>query len=184
MKTEKLIGLLKEMLKNQRRSDRDLAKLFGSSQPTITRMRNQLEKGGYIKTYTIIPDFVKLGYEIMAFTFSKMKYYPTKEEVEKIAQLAAEWANKHPNIIFAADGEGLGSDIMMISFHRNYSRYADFMRTYAMDWGQILSGFQSFIVSLGSGYKMKPFDLKYLAHDGEPENPVIPAKKQNKRSQA
>jgi hypothetical protein len=34
-----------------------------------------------------------------------------------------------------------------------------------MDWGETISGFQSFIVSLDSGFKMKPFDLKYLADD-------------------
>jgi len=165
MRDDKLIRLLKEMLKNSRRSDRELARLFGSSQPTVTRTRAQLHKKGYIKTYTVIPDFTKLDYEILAFTFSKLKYYPTVDEAEKIVQQATEWVNKRPNIIFAADGEGFGSDIIMISFHKNYSKYADFMRTYAMDWGQIISGFQSFIVSLESGFKMKPLDLKYLADD-------------------
>ncbi len=165
MKEQKLLRLLRELLKNSRRSDRDIAKLFGSSQPTISRMRNQLDKKGYIRTYTVIPDFAKLGYEILAFTFAKLKVYPSKEESQKIVKGAQEWVNKQPNVIFSADGEGLASDIIMISFHRNYSKYADFMRSYAMDWGEIISGFQSFIVSLDSGFKLKTFDLKYLAGD-------------------
>jgi len=165
MSEQKFIRLLKELLRNSRRSDRDVAKLFGSSQPTVSRIRGQLDKRGYIQTYTVIPDFAKLGYEILAFTFSKMRAYPTAEEVQKIFKGAKEWADKHPNVIFAADGEGLGSDVVMISFHKNYSKYADFMRSYAMHWGESISGFESFIVSLDSGFKMKPFDLKYLADD-------------------
>ncbi len=165
MSEQKLLRLLRELLRNSRRSDREIAKLFGSSQPTVSRMRNQLDKKEYIKTYTVIPDFAKLGYEILAFTFAKLKYYPSTDQAKKIVQNAQEWVSKRPNVIFATDGEGLGSDIMMISFHKNYSKYAEFMRTYAMEWGEIISGFQSFIVSLDSGFKMKPFDLKYLADD-------------------
>ena len=166
-KEQKLLRLLRELLRNSRRSDRDIAKSFGISQPTVTRMRAQLEKKEYIKTYTAIPDFAKLGYEISAFTFTKMKAYPTPEKTEKILARAKEWIDKHPNVIFAADGEGIGSDVVMMSFHRNYSKYADFMRSYAMDWAEIISQFQSFIVSLDSGFKIKPFNLKYLADDKE-----------------
>jgi len=164
MKKQKLIRLLREMLRNSKRSDRELAKILGVSQPTVSRTRARIEKE-YIKTYTVIPDFEKLGYQILAFTFTKLKAYPSSEEVEKIAELAAEWTNEHPNVIFAADGEGLEKDLVMISFHKDYARYSDFMRTYAMDWGQIVNNFNSFLVSLGSGFKLKPLDLKYLADD-------------------
>jgi len=165
MSEKKLLRLLKELLKNSRRSDRDIAKSFGSSQPTISRMRNQLEKKEYIKTYTVIPDFAKLGYEILAFTFIKMKSYPTAEETRKITRRAEQWVGKHPNVVFTADGGGLESDVVMISFHRNYSNYADFMRKYAMEWAEIVSGFQTFLVSVPTGFTMKPFNLKYLADD-------------------
>lgn len=165
MSEQKLLRLLRELLKNSRRSDREIAKLFGSSQPTVSRMRSQLDKKEYIKTYTVIPDFAKLGYEILAFTFAKLKYYPSTADAKNILQRTEDWVNKRPNVIFATDGEGLGSDIMMISFHRSYSKYAEFMRTYAMDWAEVISGFQSFIVSLDSGFKTKPLNLKYLADD-------------------
>lgn len=92
-----------------------------------------------------------------------MKSYPSAEESEKIVESAAEWTNKHANIIFAADGEGLGKDIVMVSFHKNYSLYSDFMRTFAMDWARFVSEFDSFLVSINSGFKIKPSDLKYLA---------------------
>jgi DNA-binding Lrp family transcriptional regulator len=164
MKKQKLIRLLREMLRNSKRSDRELAKILGVSQPTVSRTRARIEKE-YIKTYTVIPDFEKLGYQILAFTFTKLKAYPSSEEVEKIAQHATEWTNEHPNVIFAADGEGLEKDLIMISFHKDYAQYSDFMRNYAMYWGQIVNNFNSFLVSLGSGFKLKPLDLKYLADD-------------------
>lgn len=52
-----------------------------------------------METYTVIPDFAKLGYQILAFTFLKMRSYPSAEEAEKIVQLAKKWTNKHPNVI-------------------------------------------------------------------------------------
>ena len=68
MKRQKLLRLLKEMLKDSKRSDMEIAKSLGVSQPTVTRTRAQLEKE-YIETCTIIPGFVKLGYQILAFAF-------------------------------------------------------------------------------------------------------------------
>ena len=72
---------------------------------------------------------------------------------------------KRPNVIFAADGEGLGKGVVMISFHKDYARYSDFMRNYAMDFREVVDSFNSFLVSLGSGFKFKPLDLKYLVDD-------------------
>jgi DNA-binding Lrp family transcriptional regulator len=164
MKRQKLLRLLKEMLRNSKRSDREISRILGVSQPTVTRTRAQLEKE-YIKTYTVIPDFAKLGYQILAFTLIKVKPYPSPEDVEKVVQHAAKWANKHPNVVFVADGEGCGKDIVMVSFHKSYSLYSDFMRAFALDWAQHVSDFESFLVSIRSGFKMKSFDLKYLADD-------------------
>ena len=48
-----------ELLKNSRRSDRELSKAIGVSQPTVSRTIDKLKKQGYIKEFTIIPDFKK-----------------------------------------------------------------------------------------------------------------------------
>ncbi len=40
---QRLIHLLYELMKDSKRSDRELAKAIGVSQPTITRMRETLE---------------------------------------------------------------------------------------------------------------------------------------------
>jgi DNA-binding Lrp family transcriptional regulator len=43
------LRLISELMKNSRKSDRELARTIGTSQPTVTRTRNRLEKEGYIK---------------------------------------------------------------------------------------------------------------------------------------
>lgn len=164
MREEKLLMLLKAMLQNSKRSDRELAKAIKASQPTVTRNRKFLAK--YIRSYTIVPEFAKIGYEIVAFTFAKARTYQ-KKEIEAKQELARKWTMSHPNIIFASDGEGLGKDAVMISLHRNYSKYADFMREFSVDFADFLSDSQSFIVSLKTGLLLKPFDLTYLANDVE-----------------
>lgn len=164
MKAQKLLRLVSEMLKNSKKSDRELAGILGVSQPTVSRTRARIEKD-YIKTYTIIPDFKKLGYQIMAFTFAKMKPHPENSVAEEIVKKSKEWLAKRPNVIFGADGDGLGKDLVLISLHKKYSAYADFRRSFALEWGNYLDSFESFLVSVGAGYKLRDFDLKYLADD-------------------
>ncbi|MCJ7633616.1 winged helix-turn-helix transcriptional regulator [Candidatus Bathyarchaeota archaeon] len=67
------LKLIAELTKNSRRSDRELAKQLRVSQPTVTRIRNRLEKEGIIREYTIIPDFTRLGYQMASIAFAKMK---------------------------------------------------------------------------------------------------------------
>ncbi len=64
MPKQKMMDLLYELMKNSKRSDRELAKVVKVSQPTITRMRKNLEKKGYIREYTIVPAVEKLGFEL------------------------------------------------------------------------------------------------------------------------
>jgi DNA-binding Lrp family transcriptional regulator len=162
MKEEKIVKLLKELIRNSRRSDRELAKTLKISQPTVTRNRKLAES--YIRSYTIVPEFKKIGYEILAITFGKAKTYDRKQ-VETKLELAKKWVMQHPNIFFASDGEGLGKDAVIFSLHKDYSKYADFMREYTVNFADFVSDVQSFIVSLKTGMIIKPFDLKYLAED-------------------
>lgn len=166
MTKKRLFEVLREILKNSRLSDRQIARRLACSQPTITRTRKHLEEQGYIKSYTVVPDFAKMGYQILAFTFFRMKSYPSAREAEEIVRRASEWVGNRNNVVFAADGQGLrGKDVVVMSFHKNYPEYADFMRSLAVDWSQMVTDFESFMVSIGTGYKMKPLDLKYLAYD-------------------
>jgi DNA-binding Lrp family transcriptional regulator len=67
------LKLISELMKNSRRSDRELAKAIGTSQPTVSRMIQKLEKQGIISEYTMIPDFTKLGYSLLTISRSRAR---------------------------------------------------------------------------------------------------------------
>lgn len=98
--------LFHELIKNSKRSDRELAKMLGVSQPTITRTRKRLENE-MISEYTIVPVWENFGFEIMAFICGKVQA-PTKEEQITIVKKARAWIGKQPNVIFSSNGHGLG----------------------------------------------------------------------------
>jgi len=148
--------LLAELLKDSHRSDRELAKVVGASQPTVTRMRSKLVKEGFIKEFTIIPDLVKLGYEIMAISCAK------KRTIPEVSEKGARWMNKYPNIIFAARGEGMGKNGIMISLHRNYAEYSNFVEEQLKYWGDEIEAYDTMLVSL-RGAVAKPLSVSYLA---------------------
>jgi len=152
--------LLRELLKNSKRSDRDLAKILKVSQPTITRIRHKLEKNGMIQDYTIVPNFRKMGFEILALTFVKMRpEILTPEIMEEARKYAATW----PNAIFASSGarEGLGMTGMIMSFHQDYTDYHRKLNLLRVDWKDFTEDIQTFVVSIGEG-EFKRFSLTYL----------------------
>lgn len=153
------LKLLFELVKNSKRSDRELAKILGVSQPTVTRMRQKLEKKT-IKEYTTIPDWVELGYELMAFIFGALNFQPN--ETQELDKRAKELLAKRPNVIFASNGDGMGKNIMCISFHKNYTSFSNLVSEMQADWGKYCKDIQFFIVSLRGGSLVKPFSFKYL----------------------
>ncbi len=160
MREELKKRLLAELLKNSRRSDRELARALGSSQPTITRTRQKIEREGLIRSYTVIPDWRKLGFEIMAFTFTKMHPEILSEElVSKVKEYAA----KFPNAIFATSGEGLGMTGVIVSLHEDYGDYVQKLSLFRMDWGKYMEDIQSFVIVPGEG-EIKEFSFAYLVH--------------------
>lgn len=160
---KRMMNLLLELLKDSKRSDRELAKVLDVSQPTVSRMRSRLVKEGIIRDFTVIPDFLKMGFEIMAITCVKIKE-KTINEMEKKAE---EYMKTQPNIIFAGGGaQGMGKNGLMISLHDSYSDFSNFLTNHMMDWGDIIEDHFSILVSLRERI-VKPFSLKYLAEKEE-----------------
>jgi DNA-binding Lrp family transcriptional regulator len=95
--------LLSELLKDSKRSDRELAKILKVSQPTVSRIRQTLVKKGVIREFTAMPDFAKLGYEIMAVTIATAKETLTPSEQERAKKLVLD----QPQVIFVARAEGM-----------------------------------------------------------------------------
>lgn len=161
------LRLISELMKNSRRSDRQLAKALGVSQPTVSRIIRKLEKEGYLGRYTLLPNFNKLGYKMLVITFVKARRAITPKEREKASALAGEVMKKGPfQIVMAERGIGLGYDGVFMSYHKDYSEYAGLIQ-----WFKQLDslGFfdveatASFIVNLDDEVRYHPLDFATLA---------------------
>ena len=154
MPKEKMIKLLYELAKNSKRSDRDLAKILKVSQPTITRTRKKLEKTGYIRGYTILPDLVKLGYEIAAFTFMNIAQSDIKVKIKEIEENA--------RILFASTGWGLqGCNCTIVSLHKDFTDFDRFMSDIRSRWATSITDIDNFLVPL-RGMTLKGFSFKQI----------------------
>lgn len=162
MKKDLPIRLLFELMKNSRRSDRELAKSLGVSQPTVTRVRKKLEKNAIVE-YTLIPNFEELSFEIMTFTFISLA-----RTNENLLEKAKEWTRGHPNVVYASNGLGMGMDGVIVSVHENFTEYSKFMSELRSEWAGYLKDAENFIIPLKREMDIKPFSLKYLekAHKG------------------
>ena len=155
--------ILSELLRDSHISDRRLAKKLGKSQPTISRRRSKLEKT-MIDGYAIIPKLEKMGFEIIAITFIAGKNSNLAgAKFEQAQEKARAWHLKHPNVIFAGTGQGLGWSGVVVSIHTSYSDYAKFKNEHDSEFGDVLSDTQSFLVDLNPKTTLKPFHVKYLA---------------------
>ena len=143
------LKLIAELIKNSRRSDRQLAKQLHVSQPTVTRTRNKIEKEGFIREYTIIPDFARLGYKMASITFAKLKEPPSEKAFEDVGRQAAEMEKKNPSpTITAMRGIGCDADYVSVAFHKTYSEYTQYMR-YLREFPHVkVDEIKSFVINL------------------------------------
>jgi DNA-binding Lrp family transcriptional regulator len=118
MHADKISRLLYELVKNSRRSDRDLAKTLGYSQPTVTRTRKKLEDEKYVLQYTTVPDLTKLEFEVAAFTFTQ--WQPGADSTYPLLE-------KDPRVVFIAEGNGMEKSAIIVTVHKNYTDYSEFV---------------------------------------------------------
>ena len=149
--------LLRELLQNSKRSDKELAKILKVSQPTITRARHKLEKNGMIEDYTIIPNFKKMGFELLVINLAKIRPEILSSDKEK----AGEFIAKFPTTIFASVGEGMGMNAVSISFYKNYTEYHQRVNQFLIEWKGFVEDIQSFVVPIKEG-EFKRFSLSHL----------------------
>lgn len=155
--------LLFELMKDSHRSDRQLAKALGISQPTVTRRRAMLEDN-IIDGYTVVPKFGEIGFELTAFTFLKTKLNHLQgQEKEEATKKLRDWYMKQPNVILVKEGQGMGWDTICVSLHENYTDFAKFKRTQESELSDLIVESQSFQADLKSELAIKPFHLKYVA---------------------
>jgi len=103
---------LKTLLQNPRISDREIARICGLSQPTVTRRRQELQNEGLIRFVTV-PDLSKLGFGIIAFSLLDLKH-------EIPVNPAIMWAKE----------DVLSHQILLVSAHQDFEKFIEFKRTY------------------------------------------------------
>jgi DNA-binding Lrp family transcriptional regulator len=156
MKKENLFKLLFALIRNSKRSDRELAKTLGISQPTITRLRKILEKEAILQ-YTIIPSFGYCGFDIIALTFAR-----SKQLVHPLWERGKKWAAEQPNVMYLSTGQGMDADAIMLSVHTNYADFVKFYQDFRKDWGEDLENFRTFLISVKGSVTMKQFSFNCL----------------------
>jgi DNA-binding Lrp family transcriptional regulator len=157
------LRLISELMKHGRKSDRELAKAIGASQPTVTRTRSRLEKEGIIREYTIIPDFNKIGYKIMAITFALSRSLD-KEEAQRTQKVLADSVkDKQFEFIMLERGNGLGFDGVVISLHENYASYLKVLEWLRQFDFLEIKRTNSFLINLEDEVRYRPLTFSAFA---------------------
>ena len=111
--------LLRELLKDSKRSYRELASAIGVSAATVINHVQRLESAGVIKDYSARLDHERLGYELTVVTeivVSKGKLLETDEEIAKI-----------PNVCAVYDITGQ-TDAMVVAKFKSRNKLSDFTK--------------------------------------------------------
>ena len=167
------LKLVSELMKNSRRSDRELAKATGVSQPTVSRTIKKLEQQGIVREYTVVPDFRKLGYKIMAVIFLKLGQRGgtlSQEQLEEMYSKARKLEKDNPRpFLLAKTGIGLNHDMIVISLFHDFSEYATYIQMIKSESEDELSPFyegnsiESFLIDLEGKTHYQPLTLSRLA---------------------
>ena len=159
------LRLVSELMKNSRRSDRELAKVLGISQPTVSRAIKKMEEEGIIKEYTMIPDFNRLGYKILALTFIKVKRAFTPEQIEKAQEIIKQSLETGPfEVVMLERGLGLAYDAVFISYHEDYSSQVNFIKWLRQFDFLELEESGSFLINLEDKIRYRPLTFSTLAN--------------------
>jgi DNA-binding Lrp family transcriptional regulator len=159
------LNLIAELMRNSRRSDRDLAKAIGVSQPTVSRMIKKLEKEGVIREYTMIPDFSKLGFELMSIVTTKENELPREDETVEAWKKAREIAKNAPQpFLFVLSTKASGADTTAFALHENYSEYATYLKGFKANPLVSIDSVKGFIAMTNLKDHFVPLTLSEVAN--------------------
>jgi DNA-binding Lrp family transcriptional regulator len=158
------LKLTSELMKNSRRSDRELARTLGLSQPTVSRNIKKLEKEGIIQEYTMIPNFTKLGFQILAMTFVKLNRQLSEEEIGEAKKLIRETLKAMPlEVLMLERGMGMSFDGVIISYHTDYTSHTEFLELLKGTGFLDVERLEVFRVDLRDEVRFLPLSLSLLA---------------------
>ncbi len=158
-RTLEKLKFLSALIKSGASSDRELAKSLGITHSSASRRRKKIEQEDYIKEYTVIPNFSKLGIEIVAFSFGAPVAPLTPDQISN----ARKWMSEQPEILLCMEGQGLDSNFLMVSVHKNYESYLTFLRNMRSKQISRTWNMHTFIVGTDKEVLvLKPFSLRNM----------------------
>lgn len=159
----KMMRLLQELLNDSSRSDRELGRAIGVSQPTVSKIKKELLEKGLIRGFTVLPNFFKIGYELMAITLVKERsFFSSTKERQKHHKMVKNWMREQPNVAFCSYCRDLDFEGLMISFHKSYNDFDQFISVHNRDLGHLIKDVKSLLVNLDENQVIKPFCIKCL----------------------
>jgi alpha-acetolactate decarboxylase len=112
-----------------------------------------------------VPDFGKLGFQIMSVTFTKLKEHISEDDIEKRRKVIHEKQNENPDAyILGMGGMGLGADRVIITYHEDYSSYAKFIEKIKSNPLIKVEEVKSFLVNLATGSHYSGLTLSEVAN--------------------
>lgn len=97
----------------------------------------------------MIPDFSKLGYNIMAATLIRHSEPLSKEKIAEIVKMRVDIEKQNPNAyLMTVDGMGFGKDRLFITLFEDFSAYSHIMQLAREIPHVDLESVDSFIVDL------------------------------------
>ena len=93
--------------------------------------------------------------KIKAVIDSKEKYSDTRKR-------GLEWMTKQPCIIMSGACRGMGVDSFMISIHKSYKDYDEFLRNHRLELGEFVEDVQSILVNLSGKEILKILSFRCL----------------------
>ena len=127
----------------------------------MTRARIWLQTNRFISECTLVPDFSKIGLELAAFTFFKLRADSSSEQYKKTRDRAMDFLRRNPNTVMALRGEGMGCDGILVSLHRDFAGFTSFMRQLKTETvGTEVIG--SFLASLSDTNQYRGLTFKHL----------------------
>jgi len=94
----------------------------------------------------------------MAVTFAKAKETLTPSEQEKAKKLVLD----EPRVVFVASAQGMGKNGIMISVHKDYADFRNFMDQLKFQSDGYVQEADSMLISLRSGTVVKPLSFSRL----------------------
>ncbi len=171
------LRIVVELMKNSRKSDREIAKAVGLSQPTVSRTIEKLRKEGVIKEFTIIPDFRLLGYNILGA--SRLNVSEDNEDMlQKVRTDALRMEKENPNaFLMAVNGTGGDKNRLFIALYEKYSDYADAIKVVRGAHFVDVNSVDTFVADLNDETSMRMLSMASVANHilyrlKKQENPV------------